>query len=62
MRLGQVRLLKTGAAVLGSGRLVTTAETGLEELERLLTTGATVLEGSCRLLTARTTVLDGPES
>ena len=44
MRLGQGRLVKTGATVLWSGRLLTTAETGLEGPERMLTTGATAFE------------------
>ena len=58
-RLGQGRLLKTGATVLGLGRLATTAGTGLEGPERLLTTGTTAFEGSGRLLTTVTTVLEG---
>ena len=58
VRLGQGRLLKTGATVLGTGRLLTT--TGLEGPERMLTTGETACEGSERLLTTGAAVLEGP--
>ena len=60
MRLGQGRLLKTGATVLGTDRLLTTAETGLDGPERLLTTGETACEGPERLFPTGATVLEEP--
>ena len=59
VRLGQGRLLKTGATVLGSGRL-TTVDTGLEEPQRLLTTGPTILKGAMKATNSRS--WKGPES
>ena len=60
MRLRQGRLLKTGATMLGTGRLLPTAETGLDGPERLLTTRKKACEGPKRLLTTGSTVLEGP--
>ena len=53
---------KTGATVLGSGRLLTTAETGLEGSEMMLAAGTTAFEGPGRLLTTRALLLTTLES
>ena len=58
--VGAREAVKAGATVLGTGRLLTTAETGMKGPEWLLTTRETACEGTERLLTTGATVLEGP--